>query len=125
MLLTRLASFYWRPDFGPAQAAAMIEDFVADVCEFPIPEIGAALQEYRRNPKNKFYPTPGAIREIILEGRAERASMEKIGAPISNFDSRPIMWWALSKPLWRDHWLEADIPQEHRAAYERKKRKAA
>lgn len=107
----------------------MIEDFVSDICEFPVPEIECALQEYRRNGKNKFYPTPGAIREIILEGRKERAAMDKIGDPVRNFDSRPFLWWLLPRPLWRPQWREDDIPGEHRAAYDeiqrRKTRNAA
>lgn len=98
---------------------------MADVDEFPVAEIEVALQAYRREPKNKFFPTPGAIREIILEGRRERAQMDKIGAPIRNFDSRPIMWWLQPKSIWQDHWMVADIPSQHRAAYERQQRTPA
>lgn len=104
----------------------MIEDFVSDLMEFPLPEIDMALQEYRRNGKNKYFPTPGSIREIILHGRAERAAIEKIGPAIKNYDSRPIMWWMQPKEMWRDHWLESDIPEDTRAGYfVRKDRKTA
>lgn len=119
-MLTALASVYWRPDFGPSQAAVLMADFVQDLEEFPVPEIEVAIQTYRRDPKSKFFPTPGVLRGIILEGRKERAELDNLGPAIRNFDSRPIMWWMQPRNLWRDHWLEDDIPAEHREGYNRR-----
>lgn len=95
----------------------MVADFVQDLEDFPIPEIDQALQAYRRDPASKFFPTPGAIRAIILDGRKERAALERRGPSLGKVESRPLMWWTQSKRFWKPHWREEDIPRDHQAQY--------
>lgn len=106
----------------------MIGDFVADLEEFPVAEIEVALQIYRRDSKNKFFPTPGAVREIILTGRRERAALAKSSDRKKPMvESRPILWWTQPPYLWQPTWREADIPEADQLGFRRRlaaKRKA-
>lgn len=110
VMLTALASHYWRPDFSPSQAAVMWADFADDLADCTIPEIEVAIREYRRDPANKFFPKSADLRAIVWANRKHRADLEKIGKPVSNFDSRPIMWWTQPKALWNPNWRENDVP---------------
>ena len=119
-MLASLASFYWRPDFGPAQSAAMTANFVEDLIEFPVAEIEVAIAGYRRDGKNKFFPTPGALREIILEARKDRAQDAKVSAKPMPAEVRPVMWWTKPPYLWALNWRESEIPIEHVAMFQRR-----
>lgn len=120
--LTKLASHYWRPDFGEAQAKQMIRDYVEDLEEFSVVEVEAAARDYRRNPKNEFFPRSGQLRDLIYAVRKDRADVERYPRRAPQ-ESRPIMWW-MTHP-WKPHWRESEIPEDDRPVYERRKAKAA
>lgn len=98
----------------------LFNDFVQDLEEFDEPEIEMACKLCRQNAKNKFFPKPGDLREIILAGRRERASIERIG--VGNLDerfykangyyppARPIRWWQRPRELWGQGWHDSEIP---------------
>lgn len=65
MLLGKLALVYWRPDFQPGQAKQLYLQYVDDLREFPMSEIVAAVEAYRRDGGNRFFPTPGDLRKLI------------------------------------------------------------
>lgn len=124
VLLTRLAVHYYRPDFTEGQAKSLIRDMVEDLSMFGIGEIEASIKAYRRNAENRFFPTSGQLREPILAARKDTRDAARISdRPLS--ESRPLLWWYLSKRLWKAHWLESDIPQHARPAYEAWKRAKA
>lgn len=64
-ILAKLALIYWRPNFTPAQARELYAAYVEDLRDYPITDIAAACEKYRRDPENKFYPAPGQLRGII------------------------------------------------------------
>ncbi len=64
-LLGRLALVYWRPDFTPSQAKQLYQQYLEDLREFPMAEIAQAIQKYRRDGANTFFPAPGQLRELI------------------------------------------------------------
>lgn len=121
MLLSKLAVHYYRPDFTEGQAKSLISDMVEDLAEFAVHEVDVAIKAYRRDAKNRFFPTSGALRGIILEARKDRHESEKVSAKPLPKDCRPIMWWALPPYLWKAHWRETDIPIDEISAYQRRK----
>jgi hypothetical protein len=66
VLLAKLALVYWRPDFSPAQAKELYAQYLDDLRDLPFSEIVDAVEKYRRNPENKFFPTPGQLRGAIV-----------------------------------------------------------
>jgi len=66
LLLGKLALVYWRPDFTPKQAEQLYAQFLDDLRDLPFESIVGAIEAYRRNPENKFYPTPGQLRGLII-----------------------------------------------------------
>ena len=79
--LLRLQGHYWRPDFSPAQARALYEDFMDDLGHIPPDILDEACTTYRRDPEARFFPRPGqllAIAEPLLaERRRAAARIEK------------------------------------------------
>lgn len=65
VLLAKLALVYWRPDFSPQQAKELYSQYLDDLRDLPFTEIICAAEKYRRNPENKFFPTPGQLRGIV------------------------------------------------------------
>lgn len=65
LLLARLALLYWRPDFTPGQAKQLYVQYLEDLRDFAFSDVSEAIQKYRRNPENKFFPLPGQLRGII------------------------------------------------------------
>lgn len=63
--LSRLALFYWRPDFTPAQVRLLMGDFLRDLEPYSAADIAQACDTYRRDPESKFFPTPGALIAIL------------------------------------------------------------
>ena len=110
ILLSKLAIHYYRPDFSEGQARQLISDMVQDLIEFPVPEIDMAITLYRRDPANKYFPTPAALRAIVLLGRKERAALDRMGQKVTPVN-RPLMWWHRPKSRWNVGWLEADVPR--------------
>jgi hypothetical protein len=43
----------------------MVLDFLEDLAPFTIAEIEVAIRNYRRDPKNKFFPTPAQLLAIL------------------------------------------------------------
>lgn len=65
VLLAKLAVVYWRPDFTAGQAKQLYTQYLDDLRPFGFKDIAAAIETYRQNPENKFYPLPGQLRGII------------------------------------------------------------
>lgn len=128
--LMSLSVHYYRPDFTEGQARVLIRDMLEDLAEFTPEQVDAAIRAYRRDPKSKFFPTSGQLREKAAECRKEQIENARTSGKrkaIPEFgDSRPILWWTQMPYLWRPHWKEADIPEEwrdsfrHRLALKRK-----
>ncbi len=64
-LLGKLALHYWRPDFTPGQARQIYADYVYDLGQFALSDIAAAINRYRQNGANRFFPSSGALIDII------------------------------------------------------------
>lgn len=77
--LSELALIYYRPDFGPAESKAVLRQYLDDLREFAVKDILHAVQAYRRNPENNFFPHPGALRGLI---------------------ATPPAWWATGQAAW-------------------------
>lgn len=71
--LGKLSLHYWRPDFTPEQAKAMYGDFVHDLAAVTAPELIGACQEWRIDPLNRFFPTPGQLLELVRSAISRRA----------------------------------------------------
>lgn len=65
LLLAKLAIVYWRPDFTPQQAKQLYSQYLDDLREFAFADIAGAVQTFRRDPENKFFPLPGQLRGLI------------------------------------------------------------
>jgi len=116
-MLAKLAQHYYRPDFTEGQARQLIRDYLHDLAEFDLRDVDAGVTAYRRDPKSKFFPTVGQLRERILEAQKDRLASARMGTAKARpqfGDSRPIMWWALPKNLWQPHWSESDVPFDMR-----------
>lgn len=66
-LLGKLALHYWRPDFTPGQARQVYADYVYDLGPFALSDIAAAINEYRQTGANRFFPSSGALIDIITK----------------------------------------------------------
>lgn len=64
-MLIELSSHYYRPTFSAGQYRALISDFVTDLGGYDLAAIKTAVEEYRRDPENKFFPHPGALIGLI------------------------------------------------------------
>jgi hypothetical protein len=123
MMLMRLASHYYRPDFTPAQAAARMDDMVRDLEEFYSCDVDAAITNYRRDAKSKGFPTSGVLRQLARDARFMREQPERAASSGNQRvkfefgDSRPQMWWTQNRILWKPHWREDEIPAEWRENY--------
>lgn len=73
--LGKLALHYWRPDFTPEQAKQMYGDFVTDLDGVTAQELADACQEWRLDPLNRFFPTPGQLRELVRDRLTDRKVM--------------------------------------------------
>jgi len=109
LMLSQLAIVYYRPDFTEGQARQLIATLVSDLEEFDLAEIDMAIKLYRRDPANEFFPKPAALRAIVLNGRKERAALDRVGPKITPVN-RPLMWWHRPKSRWNIGWIEADVP---------------
>lgn len=65
ILLAKLAVHYYRPDFTEAAAQSLIGDMVEDLHKFPIVDTEQAIKQYRRDPKNRFFPNSGQLIAIL------------------------------------------------------------
>lgn len=110
VMVAKLGAHYYRPDFGPEQVKHMALDFIEDLSQYPVCEVEAAFAAYRRNPENRFFPTPGMIRGIIDAARADIARMSRISDKPLPADPRPTMWWAQPRQLWKAAWRESEVP---------------
>lgn len=63
--LVRLSSHYWRPGATPAQGEAILEDFLTDLSDMSADTVERACMAYRMNGQNRFFPTPGQLREAL------------------------------------------------------------
>lgn len=121
-MLLRLAISYYRPNFTEGQAKLLVKDMVNDLDRYHVSEIEVAIQKYRRDAANKYFPRSGQLIELIEADRKDRraavrethkrdcipAGPDGIAYPDGKY--RPLMWWHLSKQLWKPHWREAEVP---------------
>lgn len=118
-MIAKLATHYYRPDFGPEQVKHMTHDFIEDLEEFAMSDVENAFRDYRRNAENKFFPTTGAIRAIVLKAVKDRALSARFNENLRPLwpDSRPCRWWDHPKSRWKASWLESEIPEDERKAF--------
>jgi hypothetical protein len=86
---------------------------VEDLEEFPVPEIEAAIRQYRQDPKSRFFPTSGALRGLIAQARRERAAHDRLPRKIV-LPGRPMRWFDLPKSWWHKwnpDWKESEVPE--------------
>lgn len=109
--LVRLASHYHRPDFGPEQAKYMALDFIQDLQPFTMAEIENGIRDYRREAKNKFFPTPGQLLQVMAANRKHVVQLDAYRPLKPEFGTpRPICWWMQAKQLWKPEWSETQVP---------------
>ena len=126
IMLAKLASHYWRPDFSPAQSAALIADYADDLGDCRLTEIELAIRTWRMDAKNQFFPKSAQLRALVLDYREHRAELDKMPPTSGKWefgDSRPYYWWQRQRRFWKPHWREEEIPEAHRANYARWKAK--
>lgn len=121
-LLAKLAVHYYAPDFTEAQAKSKITDLVNDLIGFGMYEIEQAVNAYRQDANERFFPTGSGplikrIREVVKEV-AQSKSGERWAESVRNFDSRPLSWWLMPRRFWKAHWKVSDIPTAERATYD-------
>jgi len=80
--LSRLALHYWRPDFSPSQVKLLLQDFLHDLQRYSPSDIEYACEAYRRDPANKFFPTPGALLGILKRYDTCEPSLPRYQAPL-------------------------------------------
>lgn len=73
--LGKLSLHFWRPDFTPEQAKHLYGDFVTDLAGVTAEELAAACQEYRDDPRNSFFPTPGKLLALLSDGQSDRKQL--------------------------------------------------
>jgi hypothetical protein len=66
-MVVQLAMLYWRPDYTPGQAKQVYATYLEDLRDYSLAAIRRAVTAYRRDPANKFFPHPGALRGLIEE----------------------------------------------------------
>ncbi len=98
--LGRLSLHYWRPDFTPEQAKLMFQDFAADMAGVTAGELVDVCREYRQDPLNRFFPTPGKLLEL-LDHQLTQRRRDKFAAKrlLDIFDGEPEPEKFSSKPL--------------------------
>ncbi len=69
-LLAKLALHYWRPDFTEGQARQLYLDYLDDLRDYAVADIKTAIQAYRTDGTNKFFPSSGQIIDSII-GKAD------------------------------------------------------
>lgn len=55
-------------------AKSLLADFLSDLEPYTVLEIQTAIATYRRDPDNRFFPTPGALIGIMDRHRRERSA---------------------------------------------------
>lgn len=63
MALTKLRSHFYQPGQTEAQIRGVIDDMLEDLDGLSAYQVEDACANYRRDPTNKFFPTPGQIIE--------------------------------------------------------------
>lgn len=82
--LNRLALHYWRPDFTPSQAKAVMGDYLEDLAHYGAERVEEACRRWRCDPANKFFPRPGEMLALIQPKSAppvERHASQTYRAP--------------------------------------------
>lgn len=109
----------FNPNLSPDQAKVFITDYILDLAEFAVTDVEEAIRAYRRDEKQFTFPKPGLLYKLASlarRDRTQRATAKPIKPQFG--DQRPIMWWTQSLWLWKPHWRETEIPNEHFAAYQ-------
>ncbi len=71
--LGRLAIQFWRPDFTPEQAKIQYSDFIRLLDGLTADEIRQACDDWMMDPLNRFFPTPGQLKEMVADNLRRRA----------------------------------------------------
>jgi len=72
--IAQLSLIYWRPDFTPQQFKFAIAAYLEDFRKLSVYQVEMACREYRRNPENKFFPTPGQLLDLTKDKFADTPS---------------------------------------------------
>lgn len=133
-ILAGLAAQFHRDEIGEGQAKMLFAQFAEDLDEFSIADIRAGVKTYRQEPKNRFFPTSGQLREPIIAARNARVSREYAEAEAARRASqkpggveadsvrrytfeqanRPLCWYMRPRSAWKPDWHESDVPRRYR-----------
>ena len=69
--LAKLALHFWTPNMSPEQASQKFQDFFADLEGISEPTLARACQQYRTDPSNSYFPTPGKLLALCAEERSQ------------------------------------------------------
>lgn len=61
IILGRLAAHFPSRNLSAKQAEYVVADWFSDVKHFPAATLEAACTKWRRDPENKWFPTPGQL----------------------------------------------------------------
>jgi len=78
-ILAKLSVLYWRPDHSEAQFREMYSQYLDALEPFAFRDITVAVEKWRNDGANKFFPTPGELRSLIVT---------------------PPSWWVSGKNEW-------------------------
>lgn len=119
MILLKLGSHFWVPSFTPAQAKALLADYIEDLSKYTSVEVNSFAATWRKDPAKTKFPRVGDIVFGIERARVDARDIAKrpAGLQTETGDSRPMCWWLLDPYVWEPHWTETDIPERDRAAF--------
>lgn len=111
-----------RHQMGEADQQLALKEYVQTLQHFDAVDLKEAWRSVLETYTPQVWPAPAVFAAAARKARAERPAPKGARAgfePAVPVDTRPLMWWCLRKRFWKAHWREADIPEEHRWAYDR------
>lgn len=75
--LGRLSLHYWRPEYSVGQARLLYDDFARDLADTTPFELESGCRAWRMNAKNRFFPTPGQLREAMSREVGLRVAVKR------------------------------------------------
>ncbi len=126
--LRALAVTHPMQELNEAEASLKFRIFCEDLGHIPERIIVEACKSYRRDPENRFFPTPGqmlAICEPAMKARdLQHTGAKRMLQTLSEAEQeppaperrmvylpRPSGWFIRPKSEWREDWLEREVPE--------------
>lgn len=69
--------------YGRALSEPVLEMYYEDLCDLPTDQVAAAYKTYRRDPKNKTFPLPAQIRDLVDPSPTPEADARAVSGRIS------------------------------------------